>query len=349
MPEDVRIADQRVAAVVTGWRDIARDTGFSGEMAIGHVYFQSPVIVSAAQNADGTQRTAGQKWRWASVTKQVVATLLMQQVDAGTIDLGQPISRYLPDFASANAGTATVEQVLRHQSGFPNPSTAADDEEIPAFYRPDSGIDPLTYCAGAPTGQPGGEWSYNNCDYIVLGALLERVAGQPWRELVAKRIAEPAGISTLGAFPASEPTVPGFSAGAPEAAQDLAQYGASGALYGTPADMVKFDLALLSGKLLGPDALEAMWNGQPDLGYMALGQWVFEVPLKGCEAPVRVVERRGAIGGVQVRNFILPMVGVALSIFTDQGEGDFDFGEVWQGAGFSHDMLSLAACEQEPA
>jgi hypothetical protein len=75
---------------------------------------------------------------------------------------------------------------------------------------------------------------------------------------------------------------------------------------------------------------------------MALGQWVFSVPLKGCAAPVRIVERRGAIGGVEVRNFILPDKDVVAIAFTNRS--GFDFGEVWQGKGFSYDLLSSAAC-----
>ena len=62
---------------------------------------------------------------------------------------------------------------------------------------------------------------------------------------------------------------------------------------------------------------------------------------------MRIIERRGAIGGVQVRNFIMPELGIAMALFGDQAE--FDFGEVWQGKGFSYDMLSLAVCPQGAA
>ncbi|MEW4448408.1 serine hydrolase domain-containing protein [Qipengyuania sp. JC766] len=343
-------ASDRMVALVEGWKEIAGAAGFSGEIAFGAVPRRYPILVSAAQNKDGSVRDAGQLWRWASVTKQVVATLVMQQVEAGMIDLDESVATYLPDFASPNAATITVEHLLRHQSGLPNPSAMPEGTEgLPAFYLPGSGIDPLAFCAGTPTGAPGGDWSYNNCDYIVAGALLERVTGKSWRELVAERIADPAQIYTLSSFPNNEPTVSGIFGGSPEATQDIAQYQASGALYGRPSDVIKFDLALMGGKLLGADALATLWDGKPELGYMALGQWVFEFPLAGCTDPVRIVERRGAIGGVQVRNFLLPDFGIAIALFSDRGEGDFDFGEVWQGSGFSHDMLSLAACPQEAA
>lgn len=334
-------------------RAVAKASGFSGEIGVTFYNRDSqgtahaPVLVSA-QAADGTPRQAGGLWRWASVTKQVTAVLVMQEVAAGRIDLDKPLSTYLPAFASANARSMTVRQLLRHQSGLPNPDdTEAGGDGVPAFYRPGAaeGADPLAFCAGPAKGPVGGEWSYNNCDYIVAGALLEAVTGTPWRDLVRERIGTRVGLATLGVYPSTLPTAGGFADGKPEPAYDLARYGAAGALYGSVADLLRFDVALLTGDLLPGTARAEMWDGRPELGYLALGQWSFTAPLKGCAAPVRIVERRGAIGGVQVRNFILPEQALALALFADQAE--FDFGEIWQGKGFSHDMLSLAACPQE--
>lgn len=286
-------------------------------------------------------------WRWASVTKQVVAVLVMQEVAKGRIDLDKPVGSYLPGFKSANASLMTVRQLLRHQSGLPNPDdTPVNRAGVPSYYTPQGARmhDTLSgYCAGPVKAAPGGNWAYNNCDYIVAGALLEAVTGRTWQQLVAERIARPLGLKTLAAYPTGQRTMRGTVNGQPEAAIDLATYGAAGGLYGSAADLLAFDRALMSGKLL-PEAQRAeMWDGQPSLGFIALGQWVFEAPLKGCEKPVRIVERRGAIGGVQVRNFILPDEDIAVVAFTDRGE--FDFGEIWQGSGFSHDLLSAAACQ----
>lgn len=290
-------------------------------------------------------------WRWASVTKQVIAILVMQEVAQGRIDLARPVADYLPGFKSPNAGLITVEQLLRHQSGLPNPDDSPPTATgVPAFYTLgyEGNRDPLTgYCAGPVKEAPGGNWTYNNCDYMVAGALLEAVTGKTWQQLVAERIAGPLNL----AIQPIEPGKPGlgipnhpmaYPGIAPEADLDVASYGAAGGLSGTPSDLVALDEALMDGKLL-PEAQRAiLWDGKPDLGYIALGVWVFDAPLKGCDKPVRIVERRGAIGKVQVRNFILPDVRVAAAIFTHDPE--FSFGEIWQGSGFSHDVLAAAAC-----
>jgi D-alanyl-D-alanine carboxypeptidase len=144
--------------------------------------------------------------------------------------------------------------------------------------------------------------------------------------------------------PRQEPTVAGFEDGRPEAQQDFAAYQASAGLSGTIDDLWKFDRALMSGKLLPAAQRAEMWDGQAQLGSIALGQWVFKAPLKGCATPVIIVERRGQIGGVEVRNFILPDRDVVAIAFVNRS--GFEFGEVWQGKGFSFELLSAAACAQ---
>jgi D-alanyl-D-alanine carboxypeptidase len=288
------------------------------------------------------------KWRFASVTKQIVATLVMQEVAAGRIDLDKPVATYLPGFRSPNAAKATVRQLLRHQSGLPNPDDTAPSgapDAIPAYdTRGYTGSrDPLTgYCAGPVKGPPGGNWEYNNCDYIVAGALLEAVTGQSWRRLVRQRLASPLGMLSTGAFPTPLPVAGGTIGGRPDSDIDLTAFGASAGLYGSASDLWRFDRALMKGRLL-PDAQRAeMWDGQPRLGSIALGQWAFTAKLKGCDHPTRIVERRGQIGGVQVRNFILPEWDAVVIAFADRAE--LDFGEVWQGKGLSYDLLSAGVC-----
>lgn len=286
------------------------------------------------------------KWRFASVTKQIVATLVMQEVAAGRIDLDKPVATYLPGFKSPNAAKVTVRQLLRHQSGLPNPDdTAAAPDAIPAYdTRGYTGSrDPLTgYCAGPVKGAPGGNWEYNNCDYIVAGALLEAVTGQTWQRLVRQRLASPLGMLSTGAFPTPLPVAGGTIASKPDSEIDLTAFDASAGLYGSAFDLWRFDRALMTGKLL-PDAQRAeMWDGQEKLGSIALGQWAFSAKLKGCDYPTKIVERRGQIGGVQVRNFILPEWDVVVIVFANRAEQDF--GEVWQGKGLSYDLLSAGVC-----
>ena len=54
------------------------------------------------------------------------------------------------------------------------------------------------------------------------------------------------------------------------------------------------------------------------------------------------MERRGDVGGIQVRNIIAPLTGRSIAIFTN--DDTVDFGEVWQARGLAYDVLSAAFC-----
>lgn len=327
---------------------LADAQGFSGEILLaegGKVTLdrgfglRSPGMMRARQPSDFKP---GERWRWASVTKQVIATIAMQEVSRGRLDLDAPVTRYLPAFMGPTGGKVSIRQLLRHESGLPDP-----DEDPRAFtpdfrgrYDAETGI-----CAGPVRDKPGGSFRYNNCDFIVAGRVLERVTGQSLAKLVGTRIAAPLKASSI-AFVSPKVQPPGgLIDNKPEPALDVAAYGSAGGLSGSLADLWRFDQALLAGTLLPAKARTEMWDGQPRLGYAALGQWVFSVPLAGCTAPVRIVERRGQIGGIAIRNLLLPDRNLVLIAATNRG--DTDFGEIWQGKGLAHDLLAAAACPQQ--
>jgi CubicO group peptidase (beta-lactamase class C family) len=255
----------------------------------------------------------------------------MQQVEAGRVALDAPAARYLP---ALGRDGPTVRQLLQHRSGLRNPEDgAADRSGAPAS---------LPWCL-AGRARAGGPWRYNNCDYVVLGALVERATRRPLAEVYAERIAGPTGMGALFQAAGGDNRADANWTGGPTAAEraTLVQYGAAGGLVGTAEDVLAFDAALLDGRLLGTRARAELWRGDARLGHQALGQWSFTAPLRGCVGAVPIVERRGGIGRFQLRNVILP--GSATSMVLLTPDGDYDFGEIWQGKGATYDALS-AAC-----
>lgn len=341
------VAQQRVM-------QIARAAPLSGEIAMAD---QSGAIVDAAlglaDREDHRAHRRGARWLWASVTKQVTAVLIMQQVEAGTLSLDGTIRTYLPDFAGTGGDSVTVRQVLQHLSGLPNPDdTPPDAADVPEFYRQTGALIGNTprmagYCAGKPKADAGSRFTYNNCDYLVLGAMLERVTGKSFAALVAEKIAMPLGLTSLklasdGAQRGGAVAIGYTVAGRRYPPINVATFGAAGALTGTARDLIAFDRAMLTGALLKPESRTVLWQGNPKLGYEALGAWSFPARLNGCDAPVALVERRGDVGGIQVRNIIAPLTGRSIAIFTN--DDTVDFGEVWQARGLAYDLLSAAFC-----
>lgn len=292
----------------------------------------------------------GQVWRWASVTKQVTATIAMQEAAAGRLDLDAPITRYLPDSKAPYASRITSRMLMQHVSGLPRMEEGpVGRDDWSTFYSvdldsPETG---RTYCEGPTTREPLSEFFYGDCDFIMMAAVIEATSGKPYATLIAERITQPLGLKSVGLFPRAEPTVAGFSAGKLESsAFRLENFGGAGALYGTTRDLLVFDRALMTGKLI-PEAQRAqMWDGKPEYGMAALGQWSFSVPLKDCgDTPVRIVERRGFIGGVVLRNIILPDQDMVIIMTSNRAEADAAFGEIWQQAGITHDVMRAALCQ----
>ena len=323
----------------------ARQAGFDGAILIGE--------------ADGSERTLvlGERpvdpratWRYASITKQFAAVIAMQEIAAGRLDLDAPVSRYLPDWKAPNAARIRIRDLWLHNSGLPQPDESPPDADgVPAFYRSAAALPAQSaraFCAGPPKALPPAKFDYNNCDTIVLAEVLAAIAGKPFEQLVAERITEPLNLSSVGFFQFGRPrhghVAPIGEASDVDGLIDLGVNGASAGAYGTIGDLWTFDRALLDGKLVPKEALPVMWTASRNNGFHNAFQWTYPAPLKGCAKPVTIVERQGLVGGIELRNYLLPETGRALIMFSRKRPTDL--GDPWEGKGFAFDLLSVVAC-----
>jgi D-alanyl-D-alanine carboxypeptidase len=332
-------------AVVDQVRARAVAAGFDGAILIGEADGSHETLVLGARPVD-----ARATWRWASITKQLTAVIAMQEVASGRLELDAPVRQYWPEWRSPNAGTLRIRDLLLHNSGLPQPDeSTADKDGIPSFYRSlaqPPAMAAATFCAGAPRAAAPAKFHYNNCDSIVLSEILARITGKPFEQLVDERIARPLGLTSVGLFQVG--TAPhGHVRPTGEFASldqfiDLGVNGASAGAYGTIADLWRFDYALLTGKLLPAAHREQMWTAAKSNGFYGFFQWVYPAPLKGCAGPVRIVERQGLVGGIELRNFLLPESGRGLIMFSRHRPTGL--GDPWEGKGFAFDLLSAVAC-----
>ena len=317
-----------------------------------------PVYRRAIGKADRITEQAhapGEVWRWGSLTHQVTAVLVMQEVERGRLRLDGTLGDYLPGFGGAAVARVTLRQLLLHTAGLANPDdTPADSKGVPAFYRGEGEAAATKsaprICAEAPKRAPGDHFENNPCDDLVLGAILERVNDASYAQLVAKRIAKPLGLRSLGVLHAGTGTaggIVGYTAeGVREPAINAGRLGAAGALYGSSDDLLRFDRALIDDTLVSAATAAAMREGNPKLGYVALGALAYTAKLEHCDAPVALVERDGDIGGVRAVNVIAPAQRAAVIAFSNTARTDW--GLVWQGSGLLHDMLDAALCTPVP-
>lgn len=322
---------------------------FSGVVMVGE---KGETLFATAQGlADREGKRAlslYDSWRWGSVAKMATAILVLQEVESGRLALDKTLAEQAPAFANEPAGKATLRQLLQHTSGIANPDRGAKDAGgVPLIFSADANAraDARAACAAAPEAAPGARFDYNNCDYIVLGQMLEATTGKTYRDLFEDRIAARAGMRGADLLPGPcEESVKGYaSATEAEPPVNPAAYGAAGALCGPPRALQAFAAAAMAGKLIGQPMRAEMRKSDPALGYAGLGVWSYEAPLDGCAAPLALVERRGAIGGIETRLLMAPSLERSLVVFSNRA--DVALGELWTGEGLTFELASAAFCK----
>ena len=129
-----------------------------------------------------------------STTKTFTATLLMQEVEAGTLDLEAPVQRYLPEFRLQRdewSDSVLVRHLLTHSGGF-------DGDWFLRFPRGDEeGLSAVAEAMGeVPVrSQPGEAFSYSNLGFAIAGRVAEVVTGSSYEDLIERRIFGPLGMS----------------------------------------------------------------------------------------------------------------------------------------------------------
>jgi uncharacterized protein YbbC (DUF1343 family)/CubicO group peptidase (beta-lactamase class C family) len=121
----------------------------------------------------------------ASLTKVIATTTaVMQLVELGKVRLNDPVAKYLPDFAQNSKDDVTVRQLLTHYSGF---------EPDLDLKTPWEGKETAYHMAFAETLQnpPGSAFVYSDINFITLGALVEKVSGEPLDQYTTRHIFTP--------------------------------------------------------------------------------------------------------------------------------------------------------------
>ena len=236
--------------------DLARrfdQAGISGALA---VLDEDGSVHSAAHAAPGQPGLAPDaRFAIASLSKTVLAVAALSLVDAGQLDLQKPVAEYLGELAGSPAGTVTVHQLLAHTAGLPDVLT-------PGACDPGTDLDTvLRRLKDRPLAAPAGAvHNYSNVGYAVVAAVLERVAGSRFEQLVTARVLVPAGMTTAS----YQADAPGTASATPASGATLAPmcraFAPAGGLWASAPEMLRLLQVLLAGggKVLRPESVMAM-------------------------------------------------------------------------------------------
>lgn len=245
----------------------------------GHFDAAIDVAHGVLSKATGVEVTPDSLFQIGSITKVWTATLVMQLVDEGLLDLDRPVADVLPEFAVADADVTkqvTMRHLLAHTSGI--------DGDI--FTDTGRGDDCLErYVAALPDvaqNHPiGATWSYCNAGFVVAGRVVERVTGTTWDAALAERLVAPLGLTRTVTLPEQallHRTAVGHVAPEGEAPQPAATWGIhralgpAGLITASVRDLLEFARMHLRGgvaadgsRVLSPDSVAAMQRWEADL------------------------------------------------------------------------------------
>lgn len=205
------------------------------------------------------------RFRIGSVTKQFTSMLVMQLREQGKLKVEDSICLYLVPCPDAWK-PVTVHHLLTHTSGIPTytaiPSWRETNmvpkttEQMVAIFRDL----PLQWT-------PGDKFAYNNSGYFLLGLIIEKATGKKYELALKEMILDPLGLTSTG-YDWTGTILPKRAAGymgrgpAIRNAEplDMQQPYSAGSLYSSVEDLLKWDQALYTEKLIPDAAKQVMWT-----------------------------------------------------------------------------------------
>lgn len=296
-PQDVNGARPRLPAIEQGMATLVADgaVGVTARVQTPTVTWQGSEGIRQLEQASPAAATDA--FRVASISKTMVATLVMQEVQAATWTLDTLVEDVLPGTFPEHPDV-TIRHLLSHTSGAPLGTDIlvllrmTDPEDLDEFFELlGEHYDDAEHVTAANLlpweHGPGEGFTYSNPGYVVLGMMLEEVTGATVGELLQARVFEPARMTN-----SSYPTAPGFperflvDAGyigeEPQPWRDLAHFDPTvfshaGSVTANTGDLTRFTSALLGGQLLDPALVEQMLEPVSD-EEMEYGLGIYRLP-----------------------------------------------------------------------
>lgn len=203
----------RSAAIDEYLEGLAAADLFSGAVLIaegGKVRFEG--AYGLASREFSVANTLDTRFDIGSITKDFTRVAIAQLIATGKLGPDDTVGEHLPDYPNPRVrNEVTIGQLFEHRSGLGDYFTAEWGQTPMGALRDHRdyidiwGPKPLEF-------EPGSRSQYSNFGFTVLGAIIDRVSGQPYFEYVAEQVFEPAGMTASGFF-ATDDIVPEVAVG----------------------------------------------------------------------------------------------------------------------------------------
>ena len=239
---------------------------FSGSIAAvknGEIIFEQSYGYAIAEHK--VPNTSNTKFRLYSISKQFTAVAILMLEERGLLKIEDTIRKHFPDWTELNA-RITIHQLLTHTSGLTSYSN--DDEFLKDLkHNPNIKRSDLVNLINNRTldFEPGSDWAYCNTGYLVLELLIEKLSNMSYPEFMKENIFDPLEMADSGVyndFHMIKNKASGYYLNNYEIIPceyvNMNIISASGGLYSTVLDMLKWDSALKSEQLLTKESIYKM-------------------------------------------------------------------------------------------
>jgi teichoic acid D-alanine hydrolase len=258
-----------------------KEKNFNGTVLVASngkiVYINS---IGLADRKAGTKLNVNSTFKIASITKTFTAVLVLQLYEQGKIDLKAPFGKYYPAYKGNAKNLATIEHLLTYSSGIPNTAEKYAMKPYQERLNLDQFID--KYCSENVENTPGTVSNYSNTDYIILHKIIELVSGKCYSTILSENILKPLALKNTGllndkmklssltkSYTINDSTN-NINIDEPYLIEN---YFGAGSLYSTVEDLLKFDNAIFSYKLLKKTTTDLMLSPNNNLNGVAFGVW----------------------------------------------------------------------------
>ncbi len=254
-------------------QNLHKKYGFNGNMLVakdGKILYEKAIGWADYLHRDSLKINS--EFELASVTKTFTGTAIMQLVEQGKLSLDDDVKKFYPNFPYDGI---KVKLLLSHRSGMMNYVYFIDDiwrKEKRDMKKGVSNQDVMQVIAEKkpnPYAKPDNRFHYNNSNYMVLAAIIEKVTGKPYADYMMENIFKPAGLKHTHVYSTTVyPKIPVDVVGHDRTWRySVAQNFLDGpvgdkGIYSTLHDLVLFDKSLKNGRLLKNSSLDSAYKGR---------------------------------------------------------------------------------------
>lgn len=250
--------------------ELHRRSGFNGNVLVakdGKIIYENAIGWADHLHRDSLKINS--VFELASVSKTFTSTAIMMLVEDGKIRLDQQVKDFYPDFPY---DSITVRMLLTHRSGMMNYVYFVDDLWKAQKKNERKGItnqDVMRLIAEHkphPYSKPDKRFHYNNSNFMVLAAIIEKVSGKKYSEFMAENIFKPLGMKNTAVYSKAEyDKIPVDVVGHDRTwRRSVAQNFLDGpvgdkGVYSTIHDLYLFDRAMRKARLLKPAIMDSVY------------------------------------------------------------------------------------------